>query len=91
MTLIAKFTKDRKDVQDYDVVFDRWCTALSDSLTSFSVTADAGITLNSSTRSTNTIKVWTAGGSAGIIYNIYIAVTTTGGRTKNVTIQVQVT
>lgn len=79
------YTKQVADVQDYDISFAAYLAALADTQAAVSplaVTADAGITLLSSSCVAGVAKVWLSGGSAGSSYKITATLTTTGARVK---------
>ncbi len=90
MAALAIYEKYTKEIQDYDIDFSRWLSTWSDSLSGFSLTSDIGITIVSSSRSGNVVKVWVSNGTAGNLYNISILGTTTGGRVKLAEISIKV-
>ena len=48
MAILGKATKQPIEVQAYDISFVDWLTALSDTAASHTVTAETGITIDSS-------------------------------------------
>jgi hypothetical protein len=98
--MATTFLKDPADVLDY--VFDYkaltngrgrsdWLET-AETLSTKTVTADTGITVDSSTLTdTNTsVTVFISGGTASKDYEIFCTVTTSLGRTKKKTIMVKV-
>lgn len=81
-TILGRFTKQPAEILDYDVDFSDWFTNRLDTLASFTVTADAGITVVGSTRSGNVVKVILSGGTSGTKYKIQIQLTTSAGMVK---------
>lgn len=83
------FLKDPEAVLDY--VFD-WTVWLEDSETIFTetVTAQTGITLDSSAVQDGTVVCWLSGGTAGSTYRVECKITTSAGRTDERTIRVRV-
>jgi len=95
------FTKDPAAVLDYK--FD-WAAstnsngnsdwlATGETISSHSVTATTGITVDSSsiTDSSTTVTAWLSGGTAGSAYTVTCQIVTTAGRTdeRSITISVQ--
>ena len=83
--------KDPSAVLDY--VFDwkeEWL-ATGETITDYTITADTGITVGSSTELDGKIIVWLSGGTAGINYKVACKITTSAGRTDERTIWIKVT
>ena len=82
--------KDPSAVLDY--VFDwkeEWL-ATGETIADHTITADTGITVDSSTESDGKIIVWLSGGTAGINYKVACKITSTAGRTDERTIWIKV-
>lgn len=85
--------KDPSAVLDY--VFDwrpdtkPWL-ATGETIASYIVTPDTGITVDSSTEDAGKVTVWLSGGTAGINYKVACLITTTAGRTDERTIWIKV-
>ena len=90
MAILGKATKQPIEVQDYDVSFVDWLAALTDTAASHTVTAETGITVDSSTLTAGVVKVWLSGGTDGTTYKITAKIVTTGGRTKEDEFKVRV-
>jgi hypothetical protein len=79
-------------VLDYQMDWSSWLAA-GETISSAAVTADAGITVNPSGKSTSTangvVTFWLGGGTAGIAYSVTVTVTTSA-RVDSRSIQVQV-
>ena len=83
--------KDPSAVLDY--VFDwreEWLAA-AETITDHTITADTGITVDSSTEDDGKVTVWLSGGTAGINYKVACKITTSAGRTDERTIWIKVT
>lgn len=83
--------KDPSAVLDY--VFDwkeEWL-ATGETIADHTITADTGITVDSSAESDGKVTVWLSGGTAGINYKVACLITTTAGRTDERTIWIKVT
>ena len=65
--------------------------ATGETIDSFVITADTGITVDSSTEDAGKVTVWLSGGTAGINYKVACLITTTAGRTDERTIWIKVT
>lgn len=88
--LLAQFEKSAVDVQDFDVYYTEWLTSLNDTGKSVVCTADAGITLVSSSLVNGVVKVWLSGGTSNHNYKVNTTVTSDGGRVKQATIAVKI-
>jgi hypothetical protein len=86
--------KDPSAVLDY--VFDwrpdtkPWL-ATGETITDHTITADTGITVDSSTEDAGKVTVWLSGGTAGVNYKVACKITTSAGRTDERTIWIKVT
>ena len=90
--------KDPSAVLDYVFDWTGWLatgeTIAVDSETGeklITITADTGITVDSSTELDGKVTVWLSGGTAGINYKVACKITTTAGRTDERTIWIKVT
>ena len=89
--------KDPSAVLDYVFDWTEWLatgeTIAVDSETGeklITITADTGITVDSSTESDGKVTVWLSGGTAGINYKVACLITTTAGRTDERTLWIRV-
>jgi len=85
-----RFNKQPAEVQDYDIDFGEYLTAMADTGSSHFVTVEQGITLVSSTLASGVVKVWLSGGTHGTNYKVTATLTTTGGRVKEHEILIRV-
>lgn len=94
MPILAKFTKQPADVQDYDIDFQKeFLSGLTDTApgpTGLSVQADEGIGLDMFSLQDGLVKVWVSGGTDGVTYKLTFTLTTTAGRVKQVEIMIKV-
>ena len=74
----AYIEKDPYAALDYSLDFTNWMPS-GDTITSISVTADAGITIDSTTNTDYIATANISGGTAGNIYNIEFRIVTTNG------------
>jgi len=81
--------KDPSAVLDYAFDWTEWL-ATGETITDHTITADTGITVDSSTESDGKIIVWLSGGTAGINYKVACLVETSAGRTDERTIWITV-
>lgn len=86
---MAQFLKDPDAVLDY--VFD-WTAWLddTDTISSTTVTAATGITVDSTSFTANTVTVWLSGGTAGRNYTVACLIATADGRTDERTMTITV-
>jgi len=76
-------------VFDWNDTDDHWL-ATGETITDHTITADTGITVDSSTESDGKVTVWLSGGTAGINYKVACLITTSAGRTDERTIWIKV-
>ena len=81
--------KDPSAVLDYVFDWTEWL-ATGETITDHTITADTGITVDSSTESDGKVIVWLSGGTAGINYKVACLITTIAGRTDERTIWIKV-
>ena len=81
--------KDPSAVLDYVFDWTGWLAA-AETITDHTITADTGITVDSSTESDGKVTVWLSGGTAGINYKVACKITTSAGRTDERTIWIKV-
>jgi len=81
--------KDPSAVLDYVFDWTEWL-ATGETITDHTITADTGITVDSSTESDGKVTVWLSGGTAGINYKVACLITTSAGRTDERTIWIKV-
>lgn len=84
---IKKFTKDPNAKLDYTIDWSAWLPD-GDTIVSMTPTADAGITIDSSSNTVATSTVWLSGGVAGSSYDVTMHVVTNGGREDDRTITI---
>jgi len=81
--------KDPSAVLDYVFDWTGWL-ATGETITDHTITADTGITVDSSAESDGKVTVWLSGGTAGENYKVACLITTTAGRTDERTIWIKV-
>ena len=64
--------------------------ATGETITDHTITADTGITVDSSAESDGKVTVWLSGGTAGINYKVACLITTSAGRTDERTLWIKV-
>ena len=84
-----QFTKDPSAILDWAFDWTDWLAA-AETITDHTITADTGITVDSSTELDGKIIVWLSGGTAGINYKVACLITTSAGRTDERTIWIKV-
>lgn len=82
------FLKDPSAVLDYEFDWSEWLG--SDTISSHTVTAGSGITVASSSATSTAVTAWLSGGTAGTSYVVTNRIVTTGGRTDERSITLQV-
>ena len=81
--------KDPSAVLDYVFDWTEWL-ATGETITDHTITADTGITVDSSTESDGKVTVWLSGGTAGQNYKVACKITTSAGRTDERTLWIRV-
>lgn len=79
MPELTSFRKDPDAVLDYVWDWSSWLAG--DTITSHTVTAADGITVDSSTVADGAVTVWLSGGVARTTYEVACRINTAGGRT----------
>lgn len=64
--------------------------ATGETIADHTITADTGITVDSSTEDDGKVTVWLSGGTAGINYKVACKITTSAGRTDERTLWIKV-
>lgn len=82
--------KDPSAVLDYVFDWTEWL-ATGETIADHTITADTGITVDSSTELDGKVTVWLSGGTAGQNYKVACKITTSAGRTDERTIWIKVT
>jgi hypothetical protein len=81
--------KDPSAVLDYVFDWTEWLATV-ETITDHTITADTGITVDSSTESDGKVTVWLSGGTAGINYKVACKITTSAERTDERTLWIRV-
>ena len=87
--LTNQYTKDPSAILDWAYDWTDWLAA-AETITDHTITADTGITVDSSAESDGKVTVWLSGGTAGINYKVACKITTSAGRTDERTIWIKV-
>ena len=74
------YTKDPEAVLDYAFDWSSWL-ADGETITTPTVTAETGLTLDSSSESGGVVTAWVSGGTAGNNYSLECKIVTSAGRT----------
>lgn len=86
---MADWTKYADARLDYTFDWSAWLG--SDTISSATVTADVGLTVESTTNDNTTVTAWISGGTVGQVYKIACKVTTAAGRVDERTATLLVT
>ena len=84
-----RFDKDPASVLDYQWDWSDWLPT-DDTIASATVTADAGLTVDSSSNTTTAVTAWLSGGTVGQTYAVTCQIVTTDARTDERTIRISV-
>ncbi|BCQ23179.1 hypothetical protein NK8_13040 [Caballeronia sp. NK8] len=86
---VPSFIKDPQAVLDFNWDWSAWLGE-EETIAEKSVTADTGITVNSSTIDGGVVVAWISGGVAGTAYVVACTIKTSAGRTETRRISVSV-
>lgn len=90
MAYHAKYVKQPVEVQDYPFDFTEYLQTVNDVADSFTVEAADGVTIESSSMARGVVRAFVSGGTSGRSYKVSAALTTQGGRVKQLDILVKV-
>lgn len=82
------FLKDPSAILDYQFDWSDWLG--TDTISSHTVTASAGLTVTTSTATATAVTAWLSGGTAGQAYTVTNRIVTVGGRTDERSMSIQV-
>jgi hypothetical protein len=83
--------KDPDDILDYEIDWTAWLGGLSaDTILTSTWIVPSGLTMNSSSNTDTTAKLWLSDGTDGETYLITNRITTSVGRTKDQTVKLRV-
>lgn len=82
--------KDPSAVLDWQFDWTNWLAA-SETISSATVTVDAGLTKDSQSNTTTKVTVWLSGGTLGATYKVACRITTNQNRTDERTFGIRVT
>ena len=88
MPELTRFVKDPQSSLDYVWDWSDWLG--EDTIASHDVTAETGITVDSSTATTTAVTVWLAGGTNDVDYDVKVTIDTAAGRTDERTSKIRV-
>ena len=87
--MAQQFTKDPDAVLDFAFDWSSWL-ATSETISSHTVTVEAGITLDSDSESSGIVTAWLSGGTANTVYDVACKIVTSASRTDERTIKIKV-
>ena len=84
------FKKDPDATLDFSFDWSDWLES-SETISSYTVTVDSGITKDSDSQASGIVTVWLKGGTAGQSYSVACKITTSDSRIDERTIEIFVT
>lgn len=90
MSVLGKFTKQPRDVLDYDIDFNEWLEGRTDLPESHEVDVPSGINLVRSTLQDGVVKVILSGGATGVKYKVTVRLLTDTQLVKEVDFELAV-
>jgi len=85
----TSFTKDPEAVLDYTFDWSDWL-ATGETISSYTVTAQTGLTKDSDSQADGVVTYWLSGGTAGTTYRVECKIVTSAGRTDERTMWIKV-
>lgn len=89
-SILARFSQQSTETIDYDIDYTDWFAERTDTAASYTATAATGITLVTSSRSGNVVKVVLTGGTHGATYKITVRMTTSTSVVKEADFTVKI-
>ena len=86
---MERFTKDPDAVLDFHFDWSGWL-ASGETISSYVITTQTGITKDSDSDSSGIVTVWLSGGTAGSNYSLACKITTSDSRTDERTMTIEV-
>ena len=83
------FVKDPDAVLDYSFDWSDWLD-VTETISSYTIDADTGITVDSDSESAGVVTVWLSGGTAGQTYAVRCEIVTSDSRTDERTMLIKV-
>lgn len=90
MSYLRRYIKHPAETIDYDLDFSSWLAARSDTVSTFTVSADTGVTIASTVEAGGVVRGFISGGTSGRAYEVAASINTAGGRVKRGRILVRV-
>jgi hypothetical protein len=92
---VSTFPKQPNETLDYDVDLTDWLSARGDTISTYVITADPGLTLVQSAviagdDGSIKVKAYFSGGTDGVTYHVTVKVTTSNSRVKEVDYRIRV-
>ena len=87
--MTQRFIKDPGATLDYEWDWSNWL-ATDETITSATISAPSGLTLNSQSNTDTTATCWLTGGTPGVRYSVVCHIVTTDGRTDERSIFIDV-
>ena len=84
-----QFLKDPDAMLDYAFDWSGWLQS-GETISSYSITVDSGLTKESDNESDGVVTVWLSGGTAGSEYTVSCKITTSMSRTDERTMRIKV-
>lgn len=81
--MTKSFQHDPDATLDYNFDWSAWLTAETDTISTYTVTVPAGLTLDSDSEAGGIVTAWISGGTTGTSYTVVCEIVTTGARTDN--------
>ena len=86
---MSLYKKDPQAVLDFAFNWASWL-ATGETISTYTVTAQTGLTKDSDSESSGVVTVWVSGGTAGTWYTLACKIVTSAGRTDERTMRIQV-
>jgi len=82
MSVLGKYYKQPRENRDYDVLYTKFFSKRTDTISTVSVVADPGVTIGASATLGLVFKVFIGGGTDGQTYKVTVTMTSSTGVIK---------
>lgn len=83
-------SKDPDEVLDYEIDWSKWLDGDTIRTSVFDLATPAGLNIDNQAKTATTSTVWLSGGTDGQLAQVHCRITTTGGRTRDATITLNI-
>lgn len=83
-------SKDPDEVLDYELDWSKWLDGDTIQTSLFDLAIPAGLNIDNQAKTATTSTIWLSGGTDGQLALVHCRITTTGGRTRDTTVAINI-